>query len=117
MVTQTRTALNLSPKEKKAVRNFLAAVRLTYGAEIQYAAMFGSKARGDSTEYSDIDILLIVTNDHWKFQKAISKISSGIALKYGVALDVRMISAARWQYYAEIQAGLYKNISRDAVPF
>ena len=117
MVTQTRTVLNLSPKEKKAVRDFLALIRLAYGGKIQYAALFGSKVRGDSTEYSDIDILLIVTDDHWKVQQAISRISSEIALKYDVLLDVRIISTARWQYYAEIQAGLYQNISKDAVPF
>ena len=41
---------------------------------------------------------------------------SDIALKYDVLLDVRVISAARWQYLANIQAGLYQNIIMDAVP-
>ena len=117
MVTQTQTALSLSSKEKRAVRDFLATVRLAYGEKIQYTALFGSRARGVSTEYSDIDILLVITDDHWKVQQAISRISSQIALKHDVLLDVRIISTARWQYYAEIQAGLYQNISRDAVPF
>ena len=109
--------VNLSPKEKRAVKDFLASVRLAYGEKIQSAALFGSKVRGDSTEYSDIDILLVVTDGHWKFQQAITKISSEIALKYDVLLDVRIISTTRWKYYAEIQAGLYQNISRDAVPY
>jgi len=117
MVTQTKTSLTLSSKEKRAVRDFLATVRLAYGEKIQYAALFGSRARGVSTEYSDIDILLVVTDDHWKVQQAISRISSQIALKNDVLLDVRIISTTRWQYYAEIQAGLYQNISRDAIPF
>ena len=116
MVTRTRPALVLPPKEKKAVREFLAAVHSAYGNTIQRAALFGSKVRGDSTQYSDIDILLIVTNDDWKFRGAISGISSDIALKYDVLLDVRIISASRWQYMADIQSGLYQNISRDAVP-
>jgi predicted nucleotidyltransferase len=117
MVTQTQTAVNLSPKEKKAVRDFLASVRMAYGEKIQYAALFGSRVHGDWTEYSYIDILLVVTDDHWKFQQAINRIGSEIALKYNVLLDVRVIRTVRWQYYAEIQAGLYQNISRDAVPF
>lgn len=116
MVTRTRPAVDLPPKEKRAVREFLTAVQMAYGSKIQRAALFGSKVRGDSTQYSDIDILLIVTDDNWKFRKAISKISSGIALKYDVLLDIRMISINRWQYMAEIQSGLYQNISRDAVP-
>ncbi|MBV6399835.1 MAG: hypothetical protein CNIPEHKO_00112 [Anaerolineales bacterium] len=108
--------LDLPLKEKKAVRAFLTAVQLAYGNKIQRAALFGSKVRGDSTRYSDIDILLIVTDDNWKFRKAISKVSSKIALKYDVLLDIRIISANRWQYMTEIQSGLYQNISRDAIP-
>jgi predicted nucleotidyltransferase len=117
MAAQTKTSLKLTSREKKAVREFLAAVRLTYGEKIHYSAVFGSRVRGDSLEDSDIDILLIVADDHWEFQQAISKISSGIALKYDVTLDVRIISKSRWQYYAEIQAGLYLNISKESVPF
>lgn len=108
--------LDLPIKEKKAARAFLAAVQLAYGNKIQRAALFGSKVRGDSTRYSDIDILLIVNDDNWKFRKAVSRISSEIALKYDVLLDVRIISVSRWQYMTEIQSGLYQNISRDAVP-
>lgn len=116
MVTRTRLAVDLPPKEKKAVREFIAAVRKAYGDKVQRAALFGSKVRGDANRYSDIDILLIVTDDNWKFRKAVSGISSDIALKYDVLLDIRMLSASRWQYMADIQSGLYQNISRDSVP-
>ncbi len=116
MVTKARTSLNLSSRERTAVRDFLTAVRMAYGENIQYTALFGSRVRGDSLQNSDIDVLLIVTDDHWKVQQSISKISSEVSLKYDVVLDVRIISTSRWQYYAEIQAGLYQNISREAVP-
>lgn len=116
MVTRARTTVVLPEKEKKAVREFMSAVRKAYGSKIQRAALFGSKARGDANRYSDIDILLIVTDDNWRFRKAVSGISSDIALKYDVLLDIRMISESRWQYMADIQSGLYQNISRDSVP-
>lgn len=116
MVAKTRPALKLSLKEKKAVREFIAAVRLAYGKRIQYAALFGSKVRGDYTKYSDVDILLIVDDDKWNFRKDIWMIASDIDLKYDMLLDIRVISETRWQYMKNIQAGLYQNISRDAVP-
>lgn len=116
MAAKARPALRLLPKEKKAVREFITTVRLAYGEKIQRAALFGSKVRGDWTEYSDIDILLIVADAGREFRQAIIHILADVELKYDVMLDVRVISAARWQYYAEIQAGLYQNISRDAVP-
>ena len=116
MVAKTRPTLSLSPKEKKAVREFIAAVRLAYGGRIQRAALFGSKVRGDWTQYSDVDILLIADDDKWAFRKEIWLIASDIELKYDMLLDIRVISEARWQHMANVQAGLYQNISRDAVP-
>ena len=116
MAAKTRPALKLSLKEKKAVREFITAVRLAYGDKIQRAALFGSKVRGDWTKYSDIDILLIVADDNWNFRSAIWGIASDIDLKYDMLLDIRVISAARWHYMENIQAGLYQNISKDAVP-
>jgi len=97
------------------VREFLASLRQAYGEKVQRVALFGSKARGDDTKYSDVDILLILTDEKWKFRQALSVLVSDIALKYDVRLDIRVISAARWQYMAEIQSGLYQNIARDAV--
>jgi len=116
MAARTRPALKLSVKEKKAVQEFMTTVRLAYGDKIQRAALFGSKARGDDTKYSDVDILLIVADDKWNFRSAIWRIAAEIDLKYDMLLDVRVISAARWQYMERIQAGLYQNISKDAVP-
>ena len=116
MATKARPSLKLSPKERKAVREFIATMRSTYGDQVQHAALFGSKVRGDWIKYSDVDILLIVKDEKWKFRQPLSVIISDIALKYDVELDVRVISAARWQYMANIKAGLYQNISRDAVP-
>jgi uncharacterized protein len=116
MADKPRSSLNLSAKEKKAVQEFIRTVRSVYGDKIQRAAIFGSKTRGDWTKYSDVDILLIVEDDAWAFRKAIIQIDSDIELKYDVLLDIRVISAARWQHMENIEAGLYQNISRDAVP-
>lgn len=107
---------SLKPSEKKAVQEFIKIMRLSYGDKIQRAALFGSKVRGDDTKYSDVDILLIVTDDKWKYRQPVSVILSDIALKYDVQLDVRVISETRWEYMKRIQAGLYQNITRDAVP-
>lgn len=116
MAAKARPSLKLAPKERKAVREFVRTVRLSYGDKIQRAALFGSKVRGDDTKYSDVDILLITTDDKWRFRQPMSVILSDIALKYDVALDVRVISAKRWESMKTMQAGLYQNISRDAVP-
>ncbi|HKY54305.1 MAG TPA: nucleotidyltransferase domain-containing protein [Anaerolineales bacterium] len=117
MVTQTGPALkNLSEVERTAVLEFLTRVRSMYGRQIQRAMLFGSKARGEATSDSDIDVLLIVGDETWQFRDEICNIGADISLKYDVLLDARVIGAARWQYMSEIRAGLYQNISREAIP-
>ena len=117
MVTETKPALkNLSEVERTAVLDFLTRVHSTYGGQIQRAMLFGSKARGEATADSDIDVLLIVADETWQFKDEICNISSDASLKYDVLLDARVIGAARWQYMSEIRAGLYQNISREAIP-
>jgi predicted nucleotidyltransferase len=78
--------------------------------------LFGSKARGEATADSDIDILLIVADETWQFKDEICNISSVVSLKYDLLLDVRVIGQGRWQYMSEIQAALFRNISNEAIP-
>ena len=116
MAAKKQPSLGLLPNEKKAVREFISRIRSDYGEKIQRAALFGSKTRKDWMKYSDVDILLIVAEKDRELRKAIIYAAADVDLKYDVLLDVRIFSAERWQYYADIKAGLYKNIIRDAVP-
>lgn len=116
MVTPTQTLVSLSRNEGNAVQQFLLRIRDAYGNKIERAALFGSKARGDWSDYSDIDILLIVTDADWKFHKAIIGIGSDVSLEYDLLLDVHIMSASHWQYLKDIQAGYYQNIKQDSVP-
>lgn len=117
MVTQTKPVIkNLSDAEQKAVSDFLTRVRSAYGERVQRAMLFGSKARGEATSDSDIDVAVIVADETWEVRDEICKFSAEVSLQYDVLLDARVIGAARWQYMSEIRAGLYQNISSDAVP-
>lgn len=117
MVTETKLALkHLLEVERTAVLDFLARVHSTYGGQIQRAMLFGSKARGEATAESDIDVLLIIADETWQIRDEICAISADVSLKYDVLLDARVIGEARWKTMSEIRAGLYQNISSEAIP-
>jgi hypothetical protein len=63
-----------------------------------------------------LGIAVITDDDKWSFRKEFWLIASDVELKYDLILDIRVISEARWQHMADIQAGWYQNISRDAMP-
>jgi uncharacterized protein len=117
MVTEEKSALkNLSETERIAVLEFLRRVRSAHGGQVQRAMLFGSKARDEATADSDIDVLLVVAEETWQLRDEICSISADVSLKYDVLLDARVIGEARWGYMSEIRAGLYQNISSEAVP-
>jgi predicted nucleotidyltransferase len=116
MVTKEKIPLNLAPREKRAVKLLLSRLRKAYGEQIQQAYLFGSKARGDATVDSDIDLLVLVKQETWALKDEISDLVADINLEYDLLVDLRVIGVERWQHLAEIQAGLYRTISQDAIP-
>lgn len=117
MVAETKSVIKtLSNVEQKAVSDFLTRLRSTYGDRVRQAMLFGSKARGEATADSDIDVAVIVADETWEVRDEICKFSADVSLQYDVLLDARVIGVARWQYMREIRAGLYQNISSEAIP-
>ncbi len=117
MVAPTQPALNILPGEQQAVRELVAAIRAAFPHHVLHVAVFGSKARGEARPDSDLDVLLIVAQDTWRLQQALIELGAEIGLKHDVVFDLRIISVARWRYLESIQAGLYRNITQDAIPW
>ena len=64
-----------------------------YNKPVKDIILFGSQARGDSGEYSDYDILIILDNDYsGKDENKILDLCFDIDLKYNILLDVHLIS-------------------------
>ena len=106
----------LSTKERKAVNDFLTRLRKGYPCRVSQTILFGSKAHGDSQPYSDIDILLVVDADDWRFRHAISDVASDVSLDFGVLIGPRVIGKARWEEMARERFSLYENVAREGIP-
>jgi predicted nucleotidyltransferase len=52
--------LTLAPAERRVVTEFARRVRALFGDRLARVLLFGSRARGDVTEESDIDVLVLV---------------------------------------------------------
>jgi predicted nucleotidyltransferase len=106
----------LLPSEIQAVDKFIETLLHILESRLVYVALFGSKARGDSEKYSDIDLLVVVTDENWQLKNTIIDISSQISLDFDVVLSPRVIGQERWQQMGEEQFTLYRNISREGIP-
>jgi predicted nucleotidyltransferase len=106
----------LSPDERRAVTEFTKRVYQHFPGRIEQMALFGSKARGDSRPWSDIDILIVADNGDWRFQHAISTLASRVSLEYDVLISPRVIEQERWDRMKRRRFGLYQNVIAESIP-
>ncbi len=100
---------------QKILEEFKTEVKRLYGRQLKNVILYGSWARGDATQESDID-LLIVLDKEVILGKEIDRtvdIITDINLKYGVLLSAYPISI---KDYASTNSPLFINIRREGVP-
>jgi predicted nucleotidyltransferase len=105
----------LNPTEQEAVLEFVRLLEERFGGLVSSVALFGSKARGESTPDSDLDVLVVVDSDDWRLHKQIRYLAADIFLKYDVNLSPRVWSVSHSQEMEDLQSLLYQNIRRDSI--
>jgi len=104
--------IKLGPKEQQAVEKAVEMVKKQFA--IDQVILFGSKARGTSDQYSDIDLLLIgPTRLHWKEEKAIVEILFQIGQEYDVLFSPLFTSSEEWEGGIFKQFPIYNEILKD----
>ena len=106
----------LQPNEQRAVTRFLELLRRHHAERVQQVILFGSKARGDSRAWSDIDLLIVVDRDDWRLSHAISDLAADVSLEYDVLIGPRVIGQERWERMKQRRFGLYQNVAAEGIP-
>lgn len=93
------------------------AYRSVYGNQLVRIILYGSYARGDNTEDSDVDVVALVKGERSALQEQLKKvwdISSDMELEYGTILSPTVISYDEYERFVE-DLPYYKNIAREGV--
>jgi len=78
--------------------------------------LFGSKARGDDDEESDIDLLILTAlTVSWDERKAINDALFDIELKYGVVISTLIATDAEWHEGTFPVLPIHQEISEHGV--
>jgi hypothetical protein len=105
---------HLSPTEQQALLEFVQLLQEQFNGRVRFALLFGSKARGEGSQDSDLDVLVVVDSDDWRVHKQIRYLAADICLEYGLNLSPRVWSTSHHQEIEELQPLLYQNIRRDS---
>jgi len=108
--------MKINEKEKKALRDFVNELQKRFGDLILETKLFGSKARGESEEFSDIDVFILVKNFDWDFRFKISEIANDISLKYDVLISDIVFSSEEMNNRVIRATPFIQNIEREGIP-
>lgn len=87
----------LSPTEQQALQRFKTALQSLLGDNLLSLRLFGSRVRGEGTEESDLDVLVLVREKDRALCRRIVEESLEIALAYETNLAPTILSAEEYQ--------------------
>lgn len=90
-----------SIREKPIIEEFKRRVEQRFPGELLRLVLFGSRARGDATAESDIDVLAVVHSEDWRRGDEIRDIGYELEIVHGVVLSIQVMSE---RYYQELKS-------------
>lgn len=88
------SGITLSQRESEALREFAARIRAGLGSNLRELRLFGSKARGDSRQDSDLDVLVVVMDDRVRAEDLAIDIAFDINVASDLYISPRVVTAA-----------------------
>ena len=99
------------------MQEFAKNVRKILGNSLDSVIVYGSYARGDYSELSDIDVMLLVSlgdEDIKKISDRISDLAFDFMMKYGVDISPVITNTDHFNYWAD-NLPYYRNVRDEGV--
>jgi predicted nucleotidyltransferase len=109
---------HLTANERTALKTLVDRLYQKYGDNLLRVVLFGSKARGDFDEESDLDVLVVlhlVGGGYWEHRRQISAIAYELELEYSVVFSLVVMDQLE---YAEMRGAnllINRNIQQDGI--
>jgi predicted nucleotidyltransferase len=107
--------VDLLPGERLALSDFQGWVRARFGPRLRELSLFGSRARGDGSEESDLDVLVAVDDLSGVEGREIGHAAGDVLTRHNVWISPFALSAARLSELRARERLIAHEIDRDAV--
>lgn len=104
--------VRLAVRDQEALQAFVAYLHESFSEQVEFVALFGSKARGDSHQSSDIDVLVILAQEDRELRREILRQAARYSLEFDVLLSPRVIGKERWEKMRGFS--IYQNVQQEA---
>lgn len=107
--------MKLNEKDQLALRKFRMVLEEVLAGNLVEVKLFGSKARGDAREDSDIDVLVIISSGDWHMCDVVYDIATDILLETEVCISPKVISRKKYNYLYNMENPFIKNVIREGI--
>ncbi len=98
----------------EVVQQFSREVKKTLGEHLKRIILFGSRARGDNSDYSDFDFIIVLNQKNPEFLDAIRSIEVEMMDIFNVLVSALVFSTEEWNERQTLPLGL--NVRREGIP-
>lgn len=101
--------------DRRLLDEFRDTVIRHFGQNIREILVFGSKARGDANEDSDLDILVLIEGGNWRLKDEIADVAYDLAIGTDVVPSVMVYTVAEWNHLDRVGSPFRDAVVNDAV--
>lgn len=105
----------LSPTESAALTRFADQVRARYRDRVKRTVLFGSRARGEGHEESDLDVAVILTGADQPDRRALIDLSTDIFLETDIRISPVVLSQDEFDTLLRLRRGVALAIRDEGI--
>jgi len=86
-----------------------------YGQRLKVVYLFGSYARGDYTESSDLDVMIVLDTytSYWDELIRSAQLASDLSLEYGITISRTIMTEEQWE---KGDLPVVRNVHAEGIP-
>lgn len=101
---------HLTTEERAQVDELLARLEMECEADVSRVILYGSKARGDAVEWSDVDLLVATKNGGQQVKKICREFEYDDSF-----VATQVFSRESWENFQRLKLPFYVNVRRDGI--
>lgn len=103
----------LSLQEKKAIAAFKERLLKQFGDQVTSLKLFGSRARGEGDEESDLDVLVLLKEDSLAVRNQILDIATDLFLEYEIDISPTVMTQTHFEDMKRRERLFPQEVERD----
>ncbi len=97
------------------VHEFAARLRARFGARVQWVRLYGSHARGDATEQSDVDVLAVVRELSWHEKGEAIDLAFEVSMACGLHVSPVVMAETDFERLVSLESSFANNVLREGI--